>query len=133
VVFRRNGGVGTYLYHQELPSQYGETTTAANFAFKPGQYYRIALHVRLNDPPSAKNGRAQIFVNGKEVVRQEDVQFRDAGGESTLINKILFNTFHGGHTADYAPRRSDGSFSSECAYFDNISVYPYVEAKETPD
>jgi len=132
VAFLSNGRIGTYLYHQDLPGQYGEITTAAGFRFEPNRYYRVALYVRLNDPPEAENGRAELFVNGTQVVSRENLRFRAVSGERTLIQKLLFNTFHGGHTPDFAPRNSDGSFSRECAYFDNIAVYPGFTVKKMP-
>lgn len=132
VAFLSNGRIGTYLYHQDLPGRYGEITSATDFMFEPNRYYSVALYVRINDPPEADNGRAELFVDGVKVVDKNNVRFRGADGKSTLVQKLLFQTFHGGHTPNYAPRNDDGSFSRECAYFDNIAVYPGFSVKETP-
>lgn len=130
VLFRRNGGIATYLYHQDLQGRYGDATVAAEFSFEPDQYYSVALYVRLNNPPEARNGRAELYINGRKVVTDEQVRFRATGGEETLIQTLIFSTFHGGHTPDFAPRRKDGSFSQECAYFDNFAVYPGLHIQE---
>lgn len=132
VVFREDGGIGTYVYHQDLRGQYGEETTSGTFRFSRGRYYSVSLQVRLNDPPEAANGYARVFVDGAEVARHENVRFRATDGTRTLISSALFNTFHGGSTEDYAPRDDDGSFSTECAYFDNLAVYPRLVIKERP-
>lgn len=133
VAFLPEGGIATYLYHQDLPGRYGDTTAATSFKFEPGRYHSIALYVRLNDPPEARNGRAELFVDGRSVLSHENIRFRSVGGNKTLIQKLLFNTFHGGHTPDYAPRRVDGTFSRECGYFDNFAVYPYFHVKQASD
>lgn len=125
-----NGRIGTYVYHQDLSGRYGQITVASDFKFEPNRYYSVALYVRLNDPPEAENGRAELFVDGTKVVSRKNVRFRGVGGDRTLIQSLLFNTFHGGHTPDFAPRNSDGSFSRECAFFDNLAVYPGFAVKK---
>lgn len=132
VTFKSGGGIATYLYFQDRPRKWGETTIAENFGFERNRFYAISLNVRVNDPPSANNGHARIFVDGEQVVSRENVQFRATGGKGTLINQILFSTFHGGNTEGYAPRNSDGSYRTECAYFDNFAVHPSLKIKEAP-
>jgi hypothetical protein len=132
VTFKPQGGIATYLYHQDQPRKYGETTIAESFRFERNKYYAITLNVHINDPPSAKNGHARIYVDGEQIVSRERVQFRAAGGDDTLINQLLFSTFHGGHTKAFAPRNSDGSYRIECAYFDNFAVYPSLMIKKAP-
>lgn len=132
VNFRSAGRISTYLYHQDLPGQYGEATIAKGFKFERNKYYAVTLNVRINDPPSAKNGHARIYVDGEEVVNDENIRFRATGGDDTLIKEVLFQTFHGGHTISFAPRNSDGSFRTECAYFDNFAVYPGLKIKKAP-
>ena len=132
VNFQALGGISTYLYHQDQPRQYGEATIAESFRFERNKYYAVTLNVRVNDPPSAKNGHARIYVDGEEVVSGENIRFRATGGDDTLINRVLFSTFHGGHTISFAPRNNDGSYRTECAYFDNFAVYPYLKIKKAP-
>jgi hypothetical protein len=131
VAFLEGGKLGTYLYHQDLPGNYGETVPAVNFKFETNRYYSISLYVHLNNPPEVSNGRVELFVDGTKVVSRQNIRFRTADGRATLIRNLLFNTFHGGNTVDYAPRNSDGTFSQECAYFDNLAVYPYLKTVPT--
>ena len=133
VAFLANGRIAIYLYHQDLPGRYGAVTPAADFKFVPGRYYRVALYVRLNDPPDVHNGRAELFVDGASLVRQDGLRFRAVGGSDSLIRQLLFNTFHGGNTPDYAPRNPDGSYGRVCAYFDNIAVFPGLAVQPVPD
>lgn len=132
VIFRRDGGVGTYVYHQGRPDKYGTESAAPAFQFRPNQYYSISLYVHVNEPATAKNGYADIYVNGEKVASQNDIQFRLTDNGAALISKLLFNTFHGGHTQDFAPRKSDGSYTTECAYFDNFAVYPHLKIRRRP-
>ena len=132
VAFLANGRIATYLYHQDLRGRYGEVTPAADFRFEPGRYYRVALYVRLNDPPEAHNGRAELFVDGVSLVSQDGLRFRAVPGSDSLIRQLLFNTFHGGNTPDYAPRNPDGSYGRVCAYFDNIAVFPGLAVQPVP-
>jgi hypothetical protein len=52
-----------------------------------------------------------------------NIQFRGVAGDSTLISKLLFSTFHGGNTENYAPKDEEGNFTTVYAYFDNFAVY----------
>jgi hypothetical protein len=132
ISFHRKGGVGAYLYHQDLTGQYGEIIRAEAFNFSPDRYYAISLYVRVNNPPNQSNGIAEIYIDGERVVRRDNIRFRGIDGSAGLVGKILFHTFHGGNTEDFAPRQRDGSYSTECAFFDNLAVYPYKKIKQAP-
>lgn len=124
LMFRGDGGLQTYLYHQDMQERYGETITAKGFRFQPGQYYSIKYQLGLNSPPEKSNGYVRVFVNDKEVIRQDGIRFRANASPDSLISTLMFNTFHGGHNADWAPRNADGSYAVDCAYYDNFSAYP---------
>ena len=133
ISFRRNGGISSYTYHQDLPGPFGETTATDVFRFTPGNYYAVSMYVRVNAPLAhASNGLVQVFINGRRVVERDRIRFRSTGTADSLISKILFNTFHGGSTEDFAPKQSDGSYSVECAFFDNLTVHPFKFVKKAP-
>lgn len=115
--------INTYTYNQNMRSQYGDSTPSRNFTFVPGKYHAVSYHVRVNSPASSANGFMRIYVDGIERVKQENIKFRDVNTTASEINKIMFNTFHGGHTSEWAPRNADGSYKTDCAYYDNFAVY----------
>lgn len=117
------GGIlKTYTYHQNLNKKYGDTRIAKDFRFVPGEYYHVTYKLQLNQPSGAYNGWFAILVNGKERVRQDNVQFRSVEIPESKIQTFLFNTFHGGSDPSWAPRNADKSYKIDCALFDNFRV-----------
>lgn len=123
VVFTGDGGVATYLYTQDKKSRYGEKVRAKNFRFVPGRFHAVSLHVGLNSAPDLADGFAEIYVDGRLVAEHRGVRFRSTNDEKSLISKLLFSTFHGGHLPDCAPRDAEGRFATVTAMFDNLAVY----------
>lgn len=124
VTFQKQGGVATYLYRQDKTRKFGATAVAKKFRFLPGKWYTVVLRVRLNDA-GANNGYARLAIDGKEVQVQEEVEFRARDSAPSTIQKLLFNTFHGGQSQDYTPRDARGEPAAVYARFDNIRVYRY--------
>ncbi|MEK6233411.1 MAG: hypothetical protein N2C14_01740, partial [Planctomycetales bacterium] len=92
LMFLEQGKLRIYNYHQNLGKKYGEGPTAAKFRFEKNRFYRITHHVRLNDPPSASNGFAHVYVDGERLVENNELRFRAVGGPHTLIRRFLVNT-----------------------------------------
>lgn len=122
VTFGPEGRIRTYLYNQSQTGQYGTTKSAPDFRFEKGRYHAVSLHVKLNDPNEA-NGFAHIYVDGELQVAHDDVQFRGESGDHTLIDRVLFSTFHGGSNPDWAPKTEDGEYATVHATFDNFAVH----------
>lgn len=122
VNFGENGRVRTYLYNQDQPGQWGTSVGGGDFRFEPGKYHAVSFHVKLNDPEEA-NGFAHIYVDGERIVTHDNVRFRGEDGEHTLIDKVLFSTFHGGSSPRWAPVDEDGEYTTVYAWFDNFAVY----------
>lgn len=122
LMWRRKGGLKTYIYHQDMKGKYGEARVAKKFAFKPGQYYKIDMTVTLNTKPELADGYVDVLVDGEPVIHHDGLRFRSTSSADGLISRILFSTFHGGSSPEWAPRNADGSFKTDCAYFDNFKV-----------
>lgn len=131
-MFRRDGGLQTYIYSQNIKGRYGDVVIANSFRFKPGRYYALSYQVALNSPASEANGYMRLYVNGERVVEHNNIQFRSSETLDSHIGTLMFNTFHGGHTAEWAPRKADGSYAVTCAYFDNYTVVPSLVIKPVP-
>jgi hypothetical protein len=122
VMFGENGEARTYLYNQNQKGKYGQGKVGQTFRFEPGRYHTVALHVKINNSEGA-DGFAHIYVDGKLVVAHDDVRFRGVDGDDTEISQLLFSTFHGGSSPDWAPKDEEGNYRTIYAWFDNISVY----------
>lgn len=124
LMFRRDGGLQTYVYHQGMAGRYGDTKIAQDFVFVPGQYHYVEMQVALNEPSSESNGRVSVTVDGRHVIEHTGLRFRAEATEASQIQRLLFSTFHGGSSPQWAPRNEDGSYKTDCAYFDTIGVTP---------
>jgi hypothetical protein len=122
LMFGKNGRLKTYVYHQGMAKKFGSAKVAKNFKFTPGQYYSISMLVQLNNPVSQANGSVVVSVDGKEMIEHKGIQFRAVNSKASEIQTLMFNTFHGGQNPDWAPKKADGSFDTECAYFDDFAV-----------
>lgn len=122
-MFRRSGGLQSYVYSQNKQRRYGEVVIADGFRFQPGRYYRVTMQVKLNDPHQA-NGVMRVLVDGQEVILHQGIEFRSSDAESAWISTLMFNTFHGGHDPEWAPRKAGGAYAVECAYYDDFVAAP---------
>jgi hypothetical protein len=124
LMFRGDGGLQTYIYHQNMAGRFGDTQRAEGFVFEPGRYYQVRMQVVLNTPASASNGSVTVWVDDQRLIEHTELRFRDRESESSQIQRFLFSTFHGGSSPEWAPRNSDGSYKTDCAYFDTIALTP---------
>ncbi|MFC4206880.1 polysaccharide lyase [Vreelandella malpeensis] len=80
------------------------------------------MRVFLNDPASESNGSMVVWVDDELVIEHESLRFRNRITPASYIQRFLFNTFHGGSSPEWAPRSKDGSYKTDCAYFDDIKL-----------
>lgn len=99
-----------YLYHLHQPGTWGQSFTVGTL--QPGSCVNLAQRVKLNDV-GRKNGEIQVWVNGKEALNLQNMEFRRSDWH---INSFIFSTFYGGNTQNYAP------YKQETVYFDNIQA-----------
>lgn len=59
-MFRGDGGLQTYLYHQDMRGKYGEALSAKGFRFQPAIYYSIVYKLGLNSPPERSDGYVRV-------------------------------------------------------------------------
>ena len=109
VMWRKDGRGQAYVYHMNQPGKYGdEFDFPADFRFLPGVEYAIRLRVIMNDP-GRRNGVLKVYagpVSGGEpalLVDKADMEWRAI--REVGVDSILFNTFHGGSDATWAPDR----------------------------
>lgn len=128
-MFNGDGAIQSYIYSQNMRSQYGDVSRAKTFRFQPGRYYAVTYQVGVNDPVSYSNGYMRIYIDGVQVVNHTGIKFRSSSLDAGLIQTLMFNTFHGGNDSSWAPRNADGSYKTDCAYYDNFAAYPYARVR----
>jgi len=117
----RDGGATNYLYDQDKDHKYGKGDRHPESILKKGQWNHVDFETTLNDVGQA-NGVARMYVNGELVCEDTAVEFRGEDGEDTLIQKLLFSTFHGGNDPSWAPKDENGDYTTVHARFDNFQV-----------
>ncbi|KIK80505.1 polysaccharide lyase family 14 protein [Paxillus rubicundulus Ve08.2h10] len=80
-------------------SDYGVSTGKGSWTFERGVWITVAERVKLNDVGKA-NGELQLWINGTCVIHAKGLTFREE--EASHIKGMHFQTFFGGHTADWA-------------------------------
>ncbi|GLB37056.1 hypothetical protein LshimejAT787_0401070 [Lyophyllum shimeji] len=82
-----------------------------SFGFVSGQWNRISLLVRLNDPPNITNGRIQFFYNDLKAIDERNLQIRTSN--EVFINGFYFSTFFGGSDKSWeTPREAHTYYRS---------------------
>lgn len=117
----KDGGATNYLYDQDKDHKYGKGDRTDGPVMAKGRWHHIDFETKLNDPGQA-NGEARMYVDGQLVCEDTAVEFRGVDGEDTLIQNMLFSTFHGGNDPSWAPRDENGDYATVHARFDNFVV-----------
>lgn len=105
-MWREKGAIILYFYHMDMKHKWGDIVEM-NTVFKRDKWYRITQHLKMNDADKF-NGIMEVWVNGKKVVENTNVRYRLAPlGD---IDSFYFSTFHGGNTADWAPKNDSYCF-----------------------
>jgi hypothetical protein len=104
LMWRRNGQGEVYAHiptTNGLCNQTGVTCSTEStslqrgtFGFVSGQWNRISLLVRLNDPPNVANGNIQLYYNDLKAIDQQNLQIRT--NAQVYANGFYFSTFFGG-------------------------------------
>ncbi|KAI8342978.1 hypothetical protein BC941DRAFT_447826 [Chlamydoabsidia padenii] len=124
LMWRENGFGEAYLYVptnemlcKETPEvmcnkRYGVSLFRGRIKFPRERWTRIEIATQINDPPSQSNGVLQIWQDNQLVMNMNGLQFRTTN--AVAISSLMFSTFFGGSTAEYATPHDTYS------YFKNI-------------
>ncbi|KIO34226.1 hypothetical protein M407DRAFT_240797 [Tulasnella calospora MUT 4182] len=94
---------------------FGVSIDRATFSFTPGQWTRITMLIRLNDPTYA-NGELWLYYNDLLAVKMQDVYFRSTN-DIQSVQGMYFSTFFGGNDNTWA------SPVSQNTYYRNIQLW----------
>lgn len=126
VMWRQNGAGEVYAYIPASNSlcstkgivcnpEFGISISRGSFGFVSGQWNRVTVLVRLNEPSNLANGNIQLFFNDMQAINQQNVLIRTA--ENLTANGFYFSTFYGGNDASWAPAQTTHS------YFRNVRMW----------
>jgi len=73
-MWRRRGELELYLYHPDMPGEWGHRHPLGLRA-EPGRWYELAQHVVVNDPGEA-NGVIDVWVDGRHQLRVDGLRLR---------------------------------------------------------
>ena len=102
-MWRQGGALIGYLYDNNQSQACG-TGITTNFRFTIGRWHDFKQRVRLNTG-NGNNGILQIWVDGAMVIDRSNISYMNTGG-SNRIDQVLFHSFFGGSTQDWAPSRN---------------------------
>ncbi|MDD2277591.1 MAG: hypothetical protein PHD06_03885 [Bacteroidales bacterium] len=107
LMFHEGGEVAYYLYYPEQKSKYGEyyfwTTDSIRVKLPLDRWITLTHHLKMNTPKKP-DGIIEAWLNGVKVFSTNSVRFRDTC--SLGIDQILFSTFFGGDSPEWAPQSS---------------------------
>jgi hypothetical protein len=116
-MWREGGKAIVYLYHMDMPGEYGEDIMlqgedGKEKYFERGKWYNLVQRVKANDG-GKYNGEMDVWMNGEQVLDLDGLRFmtNDQG-----IDTMYFSSFHGGNDRGWWPKQKVN------AYFDDFVV-----------
>ncbi|KAI0645498.1 hypothetical protein C8Q79DRAFT_910961 [Trametes meyenii] len=94
---------------------FGTSIDRGSFSFVPGQWNRVTLLVRLNQPLNTANGEVLLYYNNVRALDEQALQYRSSSGIS--VGGLWLSTFFGGSDDSWAPP------ATVHAYFRNFQLY----------
>ncbi|KAI8969561.1 hypothetical protein BD414DRAFT_502994 [Trametes punicea] len=94
---------------------FGTSIDRGSFSFVAGQWNRVTLLVRLNQPLNTANGEAALYYNNVKALDEQILQLRSSSDIS--IGGLWLSTFFGGSDSSWAPP------STVHAYFRNFELF----------
>lgn len=124
LMFNQNAEVASYLYYPDQSTQFGEyhywTIDSVRVILPLGQWVTLTHYIRMNTPKQC-DGKLIALLDGVEVLSLDAIRFRDTC--SLAIDQILFSTFFGGNSPEWAPQKDT------YLLFDDFSVnLPFVNS-----
>jgi hypothetical protein len=111
-MWRESGHLYQYMYNPGKHEYCGDYSTLLRF-MSVGRWHTITSHVELNDV-GASNGKITAYLDGEQALELTGMNLRSNSDVS--IDKLLFETFFGGSSAEWAPQ------TEQYSYFDNIII-----------
>lgn len=117
LMWRDNGTVQCYDYHQDMTSTFGEGEVSTDVAFTKGRWHFVEMETKLNTTATSQDGYNIMSVDGEPYSTNLNRRFRGEISDATKINAFVFVTFFGGNKPEWAPS------TTVYARFDDFRVY----------
>lgn len=96
---------------------------SCNFKAEPGKWHCIEQYVNVGTP-GKDDGKLKVWIDGIEQLNIDDMRFWNMENDFGPVGGIYFSTFHGGNSADWAPRKdSYAQFDGFVAAKKRVGVY----------
>ncbi|TCD66231.1 hypothetical protein EIP91_001634 [Steccherinum ochraceum] len=95
-------------------ADYGFSVGMGSFYFAPGRWTTVAERLKMNTMGQA-DGEIEVYIDGISVIRAGGLKLRDDAAPDSHVQGLHFQTFFGGHSADWA------SPKAQRAYFAHVS------------
>ncbi|KAF9816769.1 hypothetical protein IEO21_03931 [Rhodonia placenta] len=99
---------------------YGTSIDSGSFSFVAGQWNRVTMLVRLNNPLDTANGQVALYHNNVEAISQGILQYRNS--DDVYISGFYFSIHSAGADSSYATPKETHS------YFRNIQMWASTKA-----
>lgn len=121
IMWRANGRLVTYNYHQNRPGKYGEDSPSVGEGqtLPLGEWVSLSLYLNLGNQD--RTGRSEVWMNGEVAGVLEGLNFH-AANKNAPIEILALQTFFGGSSPRWAPKSSDGRYRIFRATVDNMGV-----------
>ncbi|KDQ21737.1 polysaccharide lyase family 14 protein [Botryobasidium botryosum FD-172 SS1] len=130
LMWRTSGNAETYAYVAgpnnlcaqkdiRCDPEFGISMHRGAFAFESGKWSRVAMLVRLNDPPSVANGQVNVYFDDILRIEQGGLQLRTSD-KINSVGGLFFSTFFGGNDNSWATPIDQATF------FRNFEMYGSV-------
>jgi len=109
-MWRGNGDdsahIAVYSYaadrSQNIP--YGDDHPLRGFDVPVGEWFTLVMEVESNSHVDSADGSLKAWANGQKLVELEDIHWQSEG-DQPAIHQLMFSTFYGGASIDWAPNR----------------------------
>ncbi|KAH9993953.1 hypothetical protein BJV77DRAFT_327605 [Russula vinacea] len=81
--------------------QFGISLNRGSFVFASGQWNRVTMLIRLNNPTNIANGQVILYFNDAQALEHNDIYFRST--DVITAGGLYFSTFFGGDDPTWAP------------------------------
>jgi hypothetical protein len=120
----RRGGTGEVYAYLPTSVQHGTSLGSGDWRWPVGRWACVEQAVRLNTP-GRSDGSVTVFLNGSQVLRSEDLEFRTTSRLG--IEGVFFSTFFGGSDPSWStPRTQFAEFAAFAVSSDHIGPLPGV-------
>ena len=87
LMWQKEGGVISYIYHQDQPGKYGDSKKA-NIKLETGKFHAITLQVTINSAGDQADGRVAIYIDGTKQIEHPAIRLRGEDRKKALIASV---------------------------------------------